>query len=138
VGNAILPSASAGGSLYPLIISLFEGQAVPTYVYQCPHCGRFELKQSFSDATLTTCPTCGRPIRKLITAPPIVFKGSGWYSTDSRGGSSKPAEDGAKNGADGKTEGATDSAKTETKSEAKAEKAEAAPAKSEATAESKA
>jgi putative FmdB family regulatory protein len=105
---------------------------VPTYVYQCEHCGRFELKQSFSDAALTACPTCGRPVRKVFTPAPIVFKGSGWYSTDSRGGSSKPAEDGAKNGADGKSEDKSDT-KTETKTEAKAEtKAEAAPAKSEA------
>ncbi len=55
---------------------------MPLYEYQCPKCGRFELIRKFSDAALTSCPTCGRDIQKLASAPAIQFKGSGWYITD--------------------------------------------------------
>src|SRR5262249_22860599 len=43
---------------------------------------RFEVIQKFSDAPLTTCPTCGGPVKRLISSPAIQFKGSGWYITD--------------------------------------------------------
>jgi putative FmdB family regulatory protein len=55
---------------------------VPLYEYQCPHCGRFELIRKFSDPLLTICPTCGREVTKLLSAPAIQFKGTGWYITD--------------------------------------------------------
>jgi putative FmdB family regulatory protein len=55
---------------------------VPLYEYQCPTCGRFEVIRKFSDAPLTECPTCGKPITKLFSAPAIKFKGAGWYVTD--------------------------------------------------------
>jgi putative FmdB family regulatory protein len=55
---------------------------VPLYEYKCPKCGQFELIQKFSDAPLTVCPTCGRKVQKLLSAPAIQFKGSGWYVTD--------------------------------------------------------
>jgi putative FmdB family regulatory protein len=55
---------------------------VPLYEYQCPHCGRFELIRKFSDAPLRACPTCGRDVQKLLSAPAIQFKGTGWYITD--------------------------------------------------------
>jgi putative FmdB family regulatory protein len=55
---------------------------VPLYEYQCPHCGRFEVIQKFSDAPLRACPTCGRDVQKLLSAPAIQFKGTGWYVTD--------------------------------------------------------
>ena len=55
---------------------------MPLYEYQCDQCGRFEVIRKFSDAPLTACPTCGKPIEKLLSSPAIQFKGSGWYITD--------------------------------------------------------
>jgi putative FmdB family regulatory protein len=61
---------------------------VPTYQYACTACDhRFEAVQSFSDASLTTCPACSGPLRKVFSSVGIVFKGSGFYRTDSRSGS---------------------------------------------------
>jgi putative FmdB family regulatory protein len=56
--------------------------ALPLYEYQCPKCGRFELIRKFSDETVTKCPTCGSDVQKLLSAPAIQFKGTGWYITD--------------------------------------------------------
>ena len=55
---------------------------MPLYEYLCPKCGRFELIRKFSDATVTECPTCGSEVQKLLSAPAIQFKGTGWYITD--------------------------------------------------------
>ena len=59
-----------------------EAFELPLYEYLCPKCGRFELIRKFSDAALTTCPTCGSEVQKLFSAPAIQFKGTGWYITD--------------------------------------------------------
>ncbi|MFQ6392371.1 FmdB family zinc ribbon protein [Nocardia sp. KC 131] len=74
---------------------------MPTYSYACTQCdNRFDIVQSFSDDTLSVCPECSGKLRKLFNSVGIVFKGSGFYRTDSRGGSttaSEPAKsDGAK------------------------------------------
>jgi putative FmdB family regulatory protein len=62
---------------------------VPTYQYSCTECGHFfEAVQSFSDDSLTTCPECSGRLRKVFNAVGVVFKGSGFYRTDSRGSSS--------------------------------------------------
>jgi putative FmdB family regulatory protein len=57
---------------------------MPLYEYECSQCGhRFELIQRFSDPPAETCVACGRgPVRKLISAPAVHFKGTGWYVTD--------------------------------------------------------
>ena len=55
---------------------------MPLYEYLCPKCRRFELIRKFSDATVTECPTCGSEVQKLLSAPAIQFKGTGWYITD--------------------------------------------------------
>jgi putative FmdB family regulatory protein len=55
---------------------------VPIHEYSCPGCGRFEILQRFSDQPLAVCPTCGKEVTRLISAPAIQFKGSGWYVTD--------------------------------------------------------
>ncbi len=56
---------------------------MPIYEYQCDSCGyQFEVKQSIKDAALTTCERCGKSLRRLISSPGIMFKGSGWYVTD--------------------------------------------------------
>ncbi len=58
---------------------------MPTYQYRCTSCGRdLEVVQKFSDATLTVCPTCQGALRKVFNAVGVVFKGSGFYRTDSR------------------------------------------------------
>ena len=60
---------------------------MPTYQYACTACGhRFEAVQSFSDASLTDCPECAGRLRKVFSSVGIVFKGSGFYRTDSRAG----------------------------------------------------
>ena len=62
---------------------------MPTYEYACTECGhQFEIVQSFSEDALTECPECGAALRKVFGSVGIVFKGSGFYKTDSRGGSS--------------------------------------------------
>ncbi len=55
---------------------------MPLYEYQCPACGRFEILQRFADAPLKACPSCGKEVQRLVSAPAIQFKGSGWYVTD--------------------------------------------------------
>jgi putative FmdB family regulatory protein len=55
---------------------------VPLYEYECARCGRFERIQKFSDPPLLACPTCGGEVQKLLSAPAIQFKGTGWYITD--------------------------------------------------------
>jgi putative FmdB family regulatory protein len=58
---------------------------MPIYDYRCDSCGHaFSAVQSFADAPLDRCPQCGARPRRLLAAPAIVFKGSGWYKTDSR------------------------------------------------------
>ena len=58
---------------------------MPTYQYQCTECGNgLEAVQKFSDDALTTCPDCQGKLRKVFSAVGVVFKGSGFYRTDSR------------------------------------------------------
>ncbi|MEU7475501.1 FmdB family zinc ribbon protein [Lentzea sp. NPDC042327] len=65
---------------------------MPTYQYACTACEhRFEAVQSFSDASLTECPECSGKLRKLFGAVGVVFKGSGFYRTDSRSSTKAPA-----------------------------------------------
>jgi putative FmdB family regulatory protein len=84
---------------------------VPTYQYACTVCGhRLEAVQSFSDDPLSVCPECTGKLRKVFSAVGVVFKGSGFYRTDSRNGSN------GSNGANGKapSDGATsDGAKSD-------------------------
>jgi len=62
---------------------------VPTYAYACTACDhRFEIFQSFSEDSLTQCPQCEGRLRKLFNAVGVVFKGNGFYRTDSRKASS--------------------------------------------------
>jgi putative FmdB family regulatory protein len=84
---------------------------VPTYQYACTACGhRFEAVQSFSDASLTDCPECAGRLRKVFSSVGIVFKGSGFYRTDSRSGSGnseKSSTEPAAASASGKDGGST-------------------------------
>ncbi|WP_433278365.1 FmdB family zinc ribbon protein [Pseudonocardia xinjiangensis] len=82
---------------------------MPTYQYACTACDhRFEAVQSFSDPSLTDCPVCTGRLRKVFSSVGIVFKGSGFYRTDSRAGTTA-------------SESAKSDTKTETKTEAKSE-----------------
>ena len=69
---------------------------MPTYEYRCKKCGEhLEVVQSFSDAPLKVCPSCKGALQKVFSPVGIVFKGSGFYKTDNRGGkggASKPSE----------------------------------------------
>jgi putative FmdB family regulatory protein len=59
---------------------------MPVYTYECDDCGqRFDAKQSFSDSALTVCPTCEGKLHRVIQPVGVVFKGSGFYITDSKG-----------------------------------------------------
>ena len=70
---------------------------MPTYQYACRACDhRFEAVQSFTDAALTECPACSGPLRKVFSSVGIVFKGSGFYRTDSRSGGGGVASESAK------------------------------------------
>lgn len=58
---------------------------MPIYVYACTSCGeRTEAKQSFDDPPLEECPNCGGKLRKMYSPVGVVFKGSGFYSTDAK------------------------------------------------------
>jgi len=68
---------------------------VPLYDYQCEAGHRYEKRESFGSPAQQPCDKCGKPARRLLNAPPILFKGSGWYVTDSkrtlRAGAESPA-----------------------------------------------
>ena len=82
---------------------------MPLYEYQCDRCGRFEIIQKFSDAALKVCPTCGGVVQKLLSAPAIQFKGTGWYVTDYARKSSGSSEGSAKGGESAPASSGTDS-----------------------------
>ena len=83
---------------------------MPTYAYACTACDhRFEIVQSFSDDSLTACPECQGRLRKLFNAVGVVFKGSGFYRTDSRSGSSSSVP-----AAKGESSGSSDSSSSST------------------------
>jgi putative FmdB family regulatory protein len=68
---------------------------VPLYEYQCQKCKhKFEKIQKFSDPPVRKCPECGSPVEKVMHAPNVQFKGTGWYVTDYGGKSDKSKTDG--------------------------------------------
>ena len=90
---------------------------MPTYQYRCTECGdELEAVQKFTDPSLTECPSCEGRLRKIYNAVGVVFKGSGFYRTDSRN-DAKPTGSGASTSdastsdaskSDGKSEGKSD------------------------------
>ena len=97
------------------------------YEYACDRCGkRFEIRQKFSDEPLTTHENCGGKVERLLSAPALQFKGTGWYVTDyarNNGGSSNGSS---------KAEAKTDS-KTEAKTETKTSDTKASDTKASST-----
>jgi putative FmdB family regulatory protein len=111
---------------------------VPTYQYTCTECSEpLEAVQKFSDAPLTVCPACGGRLRKVFSAVGIVFKGSGFYRTDSRNGS-RAADPAAKDKDKSSSESSSSSASDSSSSNGSADKAaakKAEPAKSSSASE---
>ena len=68
---------------------------MPVYEYKCEDClTRFELKRSFGDVSVVPCPRCKGRTKRLFLSIPVIFKGSGFYVTDSRKDNSTPEETG--------------------------------------------
>ena len=87
---------------------------MPTYAYACTECDhRFEAVQSFSDDSLTVCPECGGRLRKVFNAVGIVFKGGGFYRTDSRAGSGSSVTSGSATNGSGSSEKSSRSGSSE-------------------------
>ena len=91
---------------------------MPIYEYRCNACGHQEEHlQKVSEAPLTVCPVCGKPeYRKQLSAAGFQLKGTGWYATDFKGGSKKPADKKSETKSDTKTD-----TKSDTKSDSKTE-----------------
>ncbi|MER7543204.1 FmdB family zinc ribbon protein [Spirillospora sp. NPDC127506] len=103
---------------------------MPTYQYVCTECGEpLEVVQKFSDDSLTECPACGGRLRKVFSAAGIIFKGSGFYRTDSRGSgtssstvgaSSNGSSNGSANGSSGSSDsGSSSSSSSDSSSSSK-------------------
>jgi putative FmdB family regulatory protein len=111
---------------------------MPTYGYRCGSCGHeFEIRQRITEEPLVTCPKCGGKLAKMLYPAGVIFKGSGYYTTDYKGssGSSGASSNGVAPASEGSSESKAES-KSESKPEAKSEtKAET---KSESKSESKA
>ncbi|MCA5924546.1 FmdB family zinc ribbon protein [Curtobacterium oceanosedimentum] len=90
---------------------------MPTYSYRCTECDNaFDIKQSFSDATLTECPVCGGALRKVFSPVGVTFNGGGFYRTDSR---ATPKAEGSSSSASASSSDAKSSASTPAKTESK-------------------
>jgi putative FmdB family regulatory protein len=95
-----------------------EETDVPTYQYACTECdAQLEVRQSFTDDALTTCPRCEGRLRKIFNAVGVVFKGSGFYRTDSRKAPDSGGADGTNgsNGSAGSEKGSSETASSSTK-----------------------
>lgn len=100
---------------------------MPTYSYRCTECEHaFEIHQSFTDDALTTCPECAGTLRKLFTGVGVVFKGSGFYRTDSRAGKSSADTAASTNGSSSTSSESTSSTSASGSSTSSAAKAPAA------------
>ena len=86
---------------------------MPTYSYACTECGnRFDVVQAFTDDALTTCEQCSGRLRKLFNSVGVVFKGSGFYRTDSRESARSSTNGSAKSGSSSSTDGSSSSDKS--------------------------
>lgn len=86
---------------------------MPTYSYACTECGnRFDVVQAFTDDALTTCEQCSGRLRKLFNSVGVVFKGSGFYRTDSREAAKSSTNGSAKTSASSGTDGSSSSDKS--------------------------
>ncbi|WP_449063864.1 FmdB family zinc ribbon protein [Planomonospora algeriensis] len=89
---------------------------MPTYQYACTACdNQFEIVQKFSDDALTVCPSCQGELRKVFSAVGIVFKGSGFYRTDSRSSGSSTVSSTTSSSSNSSSSSASSSGPTESK-----------------------
>ncbi len=65
---------------------------MPVYEYECPKCGRFEETRKMSDPKRQRCPKCRFKVEMVFSPTGIIFKGTGWYTTDYKGKSNRPQE----------------------------------------------
>ena len=105
---------------------------MPIYAYKCESCGfAKDVLQKLSDAPLSQCPSCNAPaFKKQVTAAGFQLKGSGWYATDFKGGSTAtppPSEDKSSGGGDSKADAKPAGGSDTAKSDAPAKKADASP-----------
>ena len=108
---------------------------MPTYGYRCGSCGHeFEIQQRITDQPLATCPKCGGKLSKMLYPAGIIFKGSGYYTTDYKGSGNGSA--GSSNGVAPASEGSSES-KPETKSESESKSESKVETKAEPKSESK-
>jgi putative FmdB family regulatory protein len=104
---------------------------VPTYSYACTECdNRFDAVQAFTDDALTICPKCSGRLRKLFNSVGVVFKGPGFYRTDSRLPSGKGSSGGDKSASGGESSSSSEKSGSSEKSTSSGSKSEssAAPA----------
>jgi putative FmdB family regulatory protein len=109
---------------------------VPTYSYACTECGnRFDVVQAFTDDALTTCEQCSGRLRKLFNSVGVVFKGSGFYRTDSRESAKSETNGSAKTSSSSGTDGSSSSDKSGSpeKSSSSSDKSDSTASKSAAT-----
>jgi putative FmdB family regulatory protein len=107
---------------------------MPLYDYRCHQCGQtFEVRQKFADELLTVHEGCGGGLERLISAPALQFKGTGWYVTDYGRNGKVPSENGK---SESKSESKSDS-KPESKSESKPKSESKSESKSETKSQSK-
>ena len=79
---------------------------MPTYEYECGSCQfRFERKQRFDEEPVAMCPKCGGKSRRVIHSVPVIFKGSGFYTTDSRKAVPEPEKGEKESPGEGKKRG---------------------------------
>ena len=106
---------------------------MPTYSYRCTECSNaFDIHQSFTDDSLTVCPTCGGVLRKVFSPVGVTFSGSGFYRTDSRAAAKSEGSGSSSSGssASSASASASGSSSTPAPAAAKTEKKSSTPASS--------
>ncbi len=119
---------------------------MPTYEYRCENGHSFEATQRMADDPLTTCEVCSAPVQRVMYAPAVHFKGSGFYNTDygtkkrarelkeagegksSDGGSSEKKESSSDSSSDKKSESSSSSSTSDSKSDSSSSKSDSKPA----------
>ncbi len=96
---------------------------MPIYEYECPQCGVIEIWQKLSEGTRRKCPDCRKSIKRLVSAPSLQFKGTGWYVTDYANKGKAPATERASeksdSGSKGESGSSTGDAKKKSSSKSK-------------------
>ncbi len=101
---------------------------MPTYSYACTECdNRFDAVQAFTDDALTSCPQCTGRLRKLFNSVGVVFKGSGFYRTDSRDASKNSKSESSSSSSE-KSSSSSDSSSSASSSSSSSDSSSSAPA----------